>query len=81
MDGIHAGRYSDRGFVLEQKVELNYKQGKYEVRYALVVYPTMLIEKKTYKLINLGVKNTTYERKVIIMEQLKTALIESQTCH
>lgn len=25
MDGIHAGRDSDRGFVLEQKVELNHR--------------------------------------------------------
>lgn len=25
MDGIHAGRDSDRWFVLEQKVELNYR--------------------------------------------------------
>ena len=65
----------------KRKRKKNYKQGKNEVIYALVSYPTMLIENKTYKLINLDVKNTTYERKVIIMEQLKTALIESQTCH
>lgn len=65
----------------KRKRKKNYKQGKNEVIYALVSYPTMLIEKKTYKLINLDVKNTTYERRVIIMEQLKTALIESQTCH
>lgn len=51
----------------KRKRKKNYKQGKNEVRYALVSYPTMLIEKKTYKLINLDVKNTTYERKVIIM--------------
>ena len=51
----------------KRKRKKNYKQGKNEVIYALVSYPTMLIEKKTYKLINLDVKNTTYERKVIIM--------------
>ena len=46
----------------KRKRKKNYKQGKNEVIYALVSYPTMLIEKKTYKLINLDVKNTTYER-------------------
>lgn len=59
------------------------KQGKNEVRYALMIYLSLLMEIKTYKLINLDVKKIqlTSAKLLLYMEQLKTALIESQTYH